>query len=199
MIKAINSDMPFDQFTIEQIAGDLLPDATPEQKIATGFHRNTPINTEGGIDYEEYRVVAEPLSAPGSSSPVMFSGAAAEIDPVLSGIRRALDGEPTTGWSNGDAALDDSDPTGSSHKNRVERQAIFVPGTPLGFPGGTRLTIPDCGIRERDAAQQRSSPSPGQGGAGWSPSPAGLSREPTGGKGHHEPALGRSFRKSLGE
>ena len=58
VIKAINSDMPFDQFTIQQIAGDLLPDATPEQKIATGFHRNTTINTEGGIDYEEYRVVA---------------------------------------------------------------------------------------------------------------------------------------------
>ena len=336
VIKAINSDLPFDQFTIEQVAGDLLPDATPEQKIATGFHRNTTINTEGGIDYEEYRVVAildrvettgtvwlgstiacaqchdhkydpitqeeyfrmfsffnntmeehnpntkigahnasitlppagylstyrsdiereivelkaalkrstpeleaaqkewetrtagnmvswsfldpatyfslggaeltlqrdgsllasgpkpgresyvvvtetqvegitairletltdpslphggssrssdgdflltefevvaEPLAAPGSSSPVMFSGAAAEIDPVLSGIRRALDGDPTTGWSNGDAALDDADPTGSSHKNRVERQAIFVSRVPLGFPGGTRLTI----------------------------------------------------------
>ena len=336
VIKAINSDMPFDRFTIEQIAGDLLPDATPEQKIATGFHRNTTINTEGGIDYEEYRVVAildrvettgtvwlgstiacaqchdhkydpitqeeyfrmyaffnstmeeynpntkigpqdasitlppadylsshrsdiereimglkaalkrstpdleaaqkdwetrtagemvswssldpvtyfslggaeltlqeddsllasgpnpgretyvvvtetrvegitairletltdpslphggssrssegdflltefeavaEPLSAPGSSSPVIFSGAKAEIDPVLSGIRRALDGVPTTGWSNADAALDDSDPTGAGHKNRVERQAIFIPRTPLGFPGGTRLTI----------------------------------------------------------
>ena len=50
VIKAINSDMPFDRFTIEQIAGDLLPDATPEQKIATGFHRNTMINTEGGTD-----------------------------------------------------------------------------------------------------------------------------------------------------
>ena len=48
VIKAINTDMPFDQFTIEQVAGDLLPDATPEQKIATGFHRNTMINTEGG-------------------------------------------------------------------------------------------------------------------------------------------------------
>lgn len=54
---------------------------------------------------------------------------------------RALDGEPTTGWSNGDAALDDSDPIGSSHRNRVERQAIFIPRVPLGFPDGTRLTI----------------------------------------------------------
>ncbi len=336
VIKAINSDMPFDRFTIEQVAGDLLPDATPEQKIATGFHRNTMINTEGGTDPEEYRVAAildrvettgtvwlgstiacaqchdhkydpitqeeyfqvfaffnstmeennpktkirphsssitlppadylsshrsdiereivglkaalkrstpeleaaqkewdtrtagemvswsfldpvtyfslggaeltlqedgsllasgpnpgretyvvvtetrvegitairletltdpslphggssrssegdflltefeaaaEPLAVPGSSSPVIFSYAKAEIDPVLSGIRRALDGVPTTGWSNGDAALDDSDPTGAGHKNRVERQAIFISRAPLGFPGGTRLTI----------------------------------------------------------
>jgi hypothetical protein len=326
VIKAINSDMPFDQFTIEQVAGDLLPDATPEQKIATGFHRNTMINTEGGTDAEEYRVaaildrvettgtvwlgstiacaqchdhkydpvtqeeyfrifaffnntmeennpktkirphsasitlppadylstyrsdiereivdlkaalkrstpeleaaqkewetqtargmvswshpdpvtyfslggaeltlqgdgsllasgpepgretyvvvtetqvegitairletltdpslphggssrssdgefiltgfevLAEPLTAPGSSSPVVFSGSAAEIDPVTFGIRRALDGDPTTGWSN----------SGTSHQNRVERQAIFMPESPLGFPRGTRFTI----------------------------------------------------------
>jgi hypothetical protein len=47
--------MPFDQFTIEQIAGDMLPDATLEQKIATGFHRNTMLNEEGGIDPNEFR------------------------------------------------------------------------------------------------------------------------------------------------
>lgn len=55
VINALNSDMPFNQFTIEQIAGDLLPNATQEQKIATGFHRNTMINEEGGIDPLEYR------------------------------------------------------------------------------------------------------------------------------------------------
>jgi hypothetical protein len=48
--------MPFDQFTIAQLAGDLLPNATVEQKIATGFHRNTQINQEGGIDLEQFRV-----------------------------------------------------------------------------------------------------------------------------------------------
>src|SRR5687768_13092564 len=48
--------MPFDQFTIEQLAGDLLPNATESQKIATGFHRNTQINQEGGIDKEQFRV-----------------------------------------------------------------------------------------------------------------------------------------------
>ena len=47
--------MPFDQFTIEQLAGDLLPNATLDQKIATGFHRNTMLNEEGGIDPLEFR------------------------------------------------------------------------------------------------------------------------------------------------
>ncbi len=58
VITALNANMPFDRFTIEQLAGDLLPSATLEQRIATGFHRNTMINTEGGVDPEEYRIVA---------------------------------------------------------------------------------------------------------------------------------------------
>jgi mono/diheme cytochrome c family protein len=56
VIGALNRDMPFDQFTVEQLAGDLLPGATQQQKVATGFHRNTPINEEGGIDREQFRV-----------------------------------------------------------------------------------------------------------------------------------------------
>jgi hypothetical protein len=56
VIAAINTDMPFDQFTIEQLAGDLLPEPTPQQLLATGFHRNAPTNKEGGIDREEARV-----------------------------------------------------------------------------------------------------------------------------------------------
>ncbi len=55
VIQAFNRDMPFTQFTIAQIAGDMLPNATPEQKIATGFHRNTMLNEEGGVDQEEQR------------------------------------------------------------------------------------------------------------------------------------------------
>ncbi len=55
VIDAVNSDMPFDQFTIEQLAGDMLPSATLAQHIATGFHRNTMINEEGGIDPLEFR------------------------------------------------------------------------------------------------------------------------------------------------
>src|SRR5439155_9335623 len=55
VIQAFNRDLPLDEFTIEQIAGDMLPDATQDQKIATGFHRNTMTNTEGGTDDEEFR------------------------------------------------------------------------------------------------------------------------------------------------
>jgi hypothetical protein len=58
VIHALNRDMPFDQFAIEQIAGDMLPNPTVDQLIATGFHRNTPSNYEGGIDFEQYRVEA---------------------------------------------------------------------------------------------------------------------------------------------
>ncbi len=56
VINAFNADMPFDRFTLEQFAGDQLPNPTNDQLIATGFHRNTPINFEGGIDFEQYRV-----------------------------------------------------------------------------------------------------------------------------------------------
>ena len=56
VIGALNRDLPFDQFTIEQLAGDMLPSATPDQVIATGFHRNTQINEEGGTDKEQFRV-----------------------------------------------------------------------------------------------------------------------------------------------
>ncbi len=56
VIHALNADMPFDRFTAEQLAGDLLPDATTPQKVATGFHRNTSFNEEGGTDAEQFRV-----------------------------------------------------------------------------------------------------------------------------------------------
>ena len=58
VINAINTDMPFDRFTIEQLAGDLLPDATDTQRLATAFNRQTLTNTEGGTDQEQWRVAA---------------------------------------------------------------------------------------------------------------------------------------------
>ena len=58
VIEALNADMPFDRFTIEQLAGDLLPDASLASRIATGFHRGTMANVEAGTDPEEERVLA---------------------------------------------------------------------------------------------------------------------------------------------
>lgn len=58
VIEAYNRDMGLNQFTIEQLAGDLLPDALHEQLVATAFHRNTMTNDEGGTDNEEFRVAA---------------------------------------------------------------------------------------------------------------------------------------------
>ncbi len=56
VIDAFNKDMPYDRFTVEQLAGDLLPNPSADQLIATAFHRNTMNNDEGGTDDEEYRV-----------------------------------------------------------------------------------------------------------------------------------------------
>ncbi|MGB6221397.1 PSD1 and planctomycete cytochrome C domain-containing protein [Haloferula sp.] len=58
VIDAFNRDLPYDQFTIDQLAGDLVPNATLDQKIATTFHRLTQVNDEGGTDDEEFRVAA---------------------------------------------------------------------------------------------------------------------------------------------
>lgn len=55
VIGALNGDLPFDEFTVQQLAGDLLPNATREQLVATGFHRNTSFNEEGGTDKEQFR------------------------------------------------------------------------------------------------------------------------------------------------
>ena len=58
VIDALNQNMPYDQFTIEQLAGDLLQEPSRDQLLATAFHRNTKTNTEGGTDDEEFRVEA---------------------------------------------------------------------------------------------------------------------------------------------
>lgn len=58
VVKALNDDLPYDQFSIKQLAGDLLPGATPDDLVATGFHRNSMLNEEGGADPNEYRFYA---------------------------------------------------------------------------------------------------------------------------------------------
>ncbi len=58
VVDAFNKDLPYDQFTIDQLGGDLIPDATLDQKIATTFHRLSQANEEGGTDDEEFRVMS---------------------------------------------------------------------------------------------------------------------------------------------
>ena len=58
VIEAYDRNLPFDEFTLQQLAGDLIPDATVDTRLATAFHRNTMTNTEGGTDDEEFRVLA---------------------------------------------------------------------------------------------------------------------------------------------
>jgi hypothetical protein len=89
VIAAFNADMPFDQFTIEQIAGDMLPGATPRQRIATGFHRNTMLNEEGGIDPLEFRfhAMTDRVAATGTTWLGLTTGCAQchthKFDPLL--------------------------------------------------------------------------------------------------------------------
>ena len=58
VVSALNRDLPYDRFVIDQLAGDLLPGATQDQRVATGFLRNSMINEEGGIDPEQFRMEA---------------------------------------------------------------------------------------------------------------------------------------------
>ena len=72
VINAYNADMPFDQFTIKQLAGDLLPNATVDDRVATGFNRNNRYNDEGGIIAEEWRV--ESVIDRASTTSAVFMG-----------------------------------------------------------------------------------------------------------------------------
>ncbi|MCE2882366.1 MAG: PSD1 and planctomycete cytochrome C domain-containing protein, partial [Planctomycetaceae bacterium] len=58
VVDALNADMPYDRFAVRMLAGDMLPEATEADRVATGFHRNTLTNTEGGTDNEEFRMAA---------------------------------------------------------------------------------------------------------------------------------------------
>jgi hypothetical protein len=89
VINALNADMPFDRFTVEQLAGDMLPGAAPSQRIATGFHRNTMLNEEGGIDPLEFRfhAMTDRLATTGTTWLGLTLGCAQchthKFDPIL--------------------------------------------------------------------------------------------------------------------
>jgi hypothetical protein len=55
-VNALNRDLPYDQFVVEQLAGDLLPNVGQDQRVATGFLRNSMLNEEGGVDPEQFRM-----------------------------------------------------------------------------------------------------------------------------------------------
>lgn len=78
VVRALNADMPFDQFTIEQLAGDMLPTPTVDQLVATGFHRNTMLNEEGGIDPLEFRfhAMTDRVATTGTTWLAMTTGCA---------------------------------------------------------------------------------------------------------------------------
>ena len=86
---SLNADQPFDQFTTEQIAGDLLPGATPLQRLATGFSRNTLLNTEGGADPEEDRTkrVLDRAATIGTACQLTIASGAARL--ARAGLRTA--------------------------------------------------------------------------------------------------------------
>ncbi len=69
VIRHLNADLPYDQFTVQQLAGDMLPGATQDNRVATGFHRNTMLNEEGGIDPLEFRfhAMVDRLSTTGTA------------------------------------------------------------------------------------------------------------------------------------
>jgi hypothetical protein len=89
VIRALNGDMPFDQFTVKQLAGDMLPEATPDDITATGFHRNTMLNEEGGNDPLEFRyhAMADRVATTGTTWLGLTLGCAQchthKYDPIL--------------------------------------------------------------------------------------------------------------------
>ena len=114
VIHAFNSNMPFDQFVEEQIAGDLMPDATDQQYIASGFNRNAPFNEEGGADPEEFSVVyaADRANTTGQALLGLTFGCAKchshKYDPISQkeyyefyAFFNSVEGEPGGGGENG--------------------------------------------------------------------------------------------------
>jgi hypothetical protein len=140
VIRAINEDMPFDQFTIEQLAGDLLPGATPEQLLATGFNRQTLTNTEGGTDPEQWRVEAvfDRVETLGTAWLGLTIGCARCHSHKYDAISQREYYELFAFFNNGDEASIDV-PSSPTAQERYERaQARFV----------TELTTREAPLRE---------------------------------------------------
>ena len=142
VIRALNDDMPFDRFTIEQFAGDLLPNPTRDQIIATGFHRNTMLNEEGGIDPLEFRfhAMTDRVATTGTAWLGLTLGCAQchthKYDPIQHreyyGVMAFLNNAdepdfdlPEPGWE-------------AKHKARLAQAAQILADLPNRLPVGTR-------------------------------------------------------------
>ena len=140
VIRALNADMPFDQFTIEQLAGDMLPDATAEQLVATGFHRNTMLNEEGGIDPQEFRyhAVVDRVATTGTTWLGLTLGCAQchthKFDPVTHhdyfGIMAYLNNADEPDFELPDAALQEE------HRQNAAAADELLVDLPQHWPGG---------------------------------------------------------------
>jgi hypothetical protein len=160
VINAINDDMPFDRFTVEQIAGDVLPGATLSQQIATGFHRNTMLNEEGGIDPLEFRfyAVADRLATTGTTWLGLTVGCAQchthKFDPISHREYYQL----FAFLNNADEpALDVPSPEIVERRREIEKQiATRVADLPNRWPGDAKAESLEKAFqawREREAAR----------------------------------------------
>jgi hypothetical protein len=130
VVRALNADQPFDRFTIEQLAGDMLPDATADQIVATGFHRNTMLNEEGGIDPLEYRfhALCDRVATTGTVWLGLTLGCAQchthKFDPIPQreyyAVMACLDNADDVEY-----ALPDPDAVARAAKNRTEAAALL--------------------------------------------------------------------------
>ncbi len=180
VIEAVNSDLPFDQFIMDQLAGDLRPNASLSQRVATGFHRNTQINEEGGIDPEQFRVeaVADRVNTTATAFLGLTMGCAQchdhKYDPLsqreyyqLFAFFNSVD-EPEIEFAtpeelrerdNAQAAfntfLDEFKQTHPEADAKVRNwEAQLAPAFKVGQPSATKKTF-DVAIESRTAAQNR--------------------------------------------
>jgi len=146
VIESLNADKPFDQFTVEQLAGDMLPDATPEQIIATGFHRNTMLNEEGGIDPLEFRyhAMTDRVATTGTTWLGLTTGCAQchthKYDPITHhdyfGLMAYLDNTLEPDFQLPDPALSEG------RKAKLAKAKKLLAGLPKHWPSSqTRLTF----------------------------------------------------------
>jgi len=153
VIKALNADMPFDQFTIKQLAGDMLPSATTEDITATGFHRNSMLNEEGGNDPLEFRyhAMADRVATTGTTWLGLTVGCAQchthKYDPILHteyfGMMAFLNNADDINYDLPDATIPERE---VKRAQQAEEMIAALPGKwPLAKPADADWSTPMLG------------------------------------------------------